>query len=368
LYIESEIAKKNQSSLKNFKKILIYYYEKYDELPSNEWLMDRLQLSTYAVNKYLHSLKKKGFLIKDKNKWIVNKHSYKKKNSEVANEFYENDERRIPVDHRRDSVTVRYQKGETKEKEKQENPVLKNIWIDILRGLLFFIGVGATYMSIYYSQMWLQEFLNFSLSLLLALVMVLYAVGSFELIILFRIKRKFLMMIVFSFLWIIVSVFSMVSTIAGQYNGRMEKIQSMYTEKNKQFQNNQEVKKYNDSMQTYKEQLKDIQEQDQQIYKLLSNYDTVEKINANRRIYNRLTWNRYKNNKKKEELLKKIEQLKKEKPLEILQKDKKNFYRWVDTIFHIGADRIQFWLSIFPAIFIDIVAPFSFAVVIFIKS
>ena len=47
---------------------------------------------------------------------------------------------------------------------------------------------------------------------------------------------------------------------------------------------------------------------------------------------------------------------------------RKSFYEWIGTILKVKAMYIEFWLSVFPAIFIDIVAPIAIALSMFLRK
>ena len=237
-----------------------------------------------------------------------------------------------------------------------------------LKIFLFFIGTGATYMSILYSYTWFLSFLSYYNALILAVIMVLYAVGSFELIVLFYLKGRKFIAFIFSFLWVIVTLFSMTSTVAGQYNSRMQEIKAVYERENKQFQNNSEVDTYNTQMELYKHELELTNSELERIQKALLQFESLDMINENRRLYNSLYYQRRLASNNKIKLNEKIENLIKEKPVQILEKKELNFYQWVSMIFKFTPDNIQFWLSVFPALFIDLIAPLSFAVILFLQG
>ena len=244
----------------------------------------------------------------------------------------------------------------------------RNWWVDILRYILLGVGIGASYMSVYYSQLWLETFLNPQRATLLAVIMVLYAVTSFELIILFKQRRRHVLTAIFSILWVIVSFFSMVSTVAGQYNGRMEQIYQEQQSLQSVILQNASVEEYQGVKSRIDNQLELLESDYRQIQNLLLNYTSPEQIADNASIYNNLTWQRRGLVEQRESLLKELEQLDANRPQAVIQAEKMDFFTWVSRVLGMDADSIQFWLSIFPALFIDLIAPLSFAVVMFIKK
>jgi len=348
------------TDLKSLKIAIAKYYNKFGIVPKKEWLLNNFEINENKLNGYLSYLKKKRFLIDDGVNLTINPEKFTVKKKEDSNDNA--DHTKIQID-TNNSVSEKFIDVKNTFLEKP----LNHYSIDVLKIILLIVGIGATYMSVYYSKMWLQTFLTPRRAFLLAVVMVSYAVSSFELIVLFKLKRRYILALIFSILWIVVSLFSMVSTVAGQYNGRMELITKENEAKEEVLKSNKQVREYQELKEKYETQLNYLRDDDRRIQNLLANYKTVEEINANKKVYDNLNWNRYQNNKDRQKFIQKLEELEKNKPEEIIKIQNMDFYSWVANIFGFGADKIQFWLSIFPAIFIDIIAPLSFAVVMFVR-
>ena len=90
-----------------------------------------------------------------------------------------------------------------------------------VRILMAIIGIGAVILSIYYTYVWLAEFLNMFLALLLSTIMIAFSVMAFEVMVIFWQNKQRGVIPLFCLLWLVVLIFSMISTIAGQYNSRM---------------------------------------------------------------------------------------------------------------------------------------------------
>jgi len=264
-----------------------------------------------------------------------------------------------------------------KKKKKLYNFDISTISIIIIKMMMGIIGIGASIMSCYYTSVWLFEFLPRFLSVFLSLLMIMFSVLSFQLIILFWEDNRITLISIFIILWIIVAVFSMGSTIAGQYNKRMI-LEKESIEKEKSYKSDllviEVLKKEEETL------LKQIEEKNKvkdSTLSLLEEYKDIEIQRQNRPYYNDLQWrmtrvNRDLNNLS-EQLTKVREEMKKriiESPEMFIEEEKKeikDFYFWLANILKTSKDIIQFWLSIFPALFIDIIAPVGLAVCFFLK-
>lgn len=309
------------------KKLCRLYYEKYGKIPGLSWLEKRTNIESNRLLKIVEHLKRKNFFIVEDGKIVLNntKKSYRK-------QFFK-----------------------------------KNNWFVLLRYILLLVGVGAIYMSIYYSHNWLLDFLNPIRAFILAFIMVAFAVSSFELIVFFKQKKKYFLVCVFSFLWCIVTFFSMISTIAGQYNARITKLNKRYKEEKLITENNLKQMQYEEQKEDYREKKEMLNSDIKQLQSILYQYKK-EDIEKNKKQYNSF---RYKYNKSKRELNKLLSEIKRfrnKRKIKIIQKSPPDFYLWISQIFGWAPEMIQFWLSIFPAIFIDLIAPISIAIVMFTKK
>jgi len=320
-----------------FKKIIVLYFKHFQKMPSNQWLIEKLnnRFSDSEISTKIQELINEKFLLYQNGIYLLNP----QKNIKII------------------------KKGKT------ETSKLLNKWIHILRYCLLAIGIGAAYMSIFYSYRWLLDFLDSGRAFLLSFIMVVFAIGAFELILFFRQRKLYYLVFVFSILWIIVTFFSMISTVAGQYNARMEAI-------NNRYQNEQIHNKYSQEKESYSEQEKELKEKldilKQDIFRyqgLLTKYDSPDKIKAEKREYNSLQWYYRFTERKMKEIENKLSGI---RNLKLSQKEEKrgspDFYLWLAGMWGLRPEKIQFWLSIFPAIFIDLIAPLSFAVVMFVEE
>lgn len=237
--------------------------------------------------------------------------------------------------------------------------------INYLRYVLLVIGFGAIYMSVYYSYEWLNDFLSPFKAAMLASIMVMFAVSAFELIILFRKEKKYYLVILFSFLWFIVTIFSMISTVAGQYNVRIADLTERYQNQSLKEKQVQDKIDYKEQKAELRSTLADLRKDNNYYQKQLNRIN----IKENEKQYRYLSWNLRRVQNRIEKILKELDSLRTSGKFEkVIHKRPPDFYLWVASLFGWKPDMIQFWLSVFPAVFIDLVAPISVAVFMFVKK
>lgn len=270
--------------------------------------------------------------------------------------------------------------------DKKLSDILKKQFFDVPLGLIkiimFFIGIGAAYLSIWYTGKWMLEFLHPFLAYMLSTIMVVFSVIVFEVMIILWKNRQMLTIFILGLLWIIVLLFSMISTIAGQYNQRI-------TNKNKNLVENANIiidkKGYDLLLEEEKEIKNSIEDKKielQPFQNIMENFKTFEDREKDKWLY----WDTYEKIKKINSDIEKlridlknkrteIKQYYKEKETEQeiigatkeTQIENKSFYEWIAEILKAEVRFIEFWMSIFPAIFIDIIAPLALAISMFLK-
>jgi len=333
------------------KKIINFYYEKKSHVPGMEWVQKKMRMKTdisiEEIQNIIDELVTENFLVKKgKNLFLKNKNK-----EDFTETFFIKEKKEYKEDH---SYPSKFE--------------VNNKWIDILRYVLLIIGIGAVYMSIYYSYIWLLDFLSFEKALLLSLILVCFATISFEFIVFFHQLKKYFLVGIFGLMWIIITFFSMTSTIAGQYNSRMGIINKRYESQKNIESSNREYLEYVEQKKELQDSLKILKEEYTTYQNLFLKFDTEEKIEQNKTIYRTIEWRKNKALGEMKTLISLLKKLREKKEMrKVVNKSVPDFYVWVGEIWKWGPNKIQFWLSIFPAIFIDILAPLSFAVVIFVR-
>jgi len=227
--------------------------------------------------------------------------------------------------------------------------------IFFLVAALITVGVGAIYMSFRYTSQYLQEYLDKYSAMILSFTMAVFATSAFEVaVILWQHHKARAMPSILLALWFCVTVFSMNSTMAVNYNGyRIMKQQSL------------EAKSEENSgrllLPVIDEQINTVARQIDVMEQSINNYIGTEGYSE---------WRASVMRKELEELVSKRDVLVVEKK-EILSKTpeaaiiedttERTYFDSVAEITNMKPETFSFILNAFPAIFIDLIAPFSFA-------
>lgn len=265
-------------------------------------------------------------------------------------------------------------------KKKRERPKIdmSNFSLISIRAVMGAIGIGACIMSCYYTSIWLYEFLPKYLAIFLSFLMVVFSVSAFQLIIHFWQNTNRLLISVFGMLWIIVAIFSMGSTVAGQYNTRIAS-EKVAIEESENYEHQLTIiELLREEENTIKEQISEKMQTKSSVLNLLEEYKDTELFEKNKPYYNDLQWRMSKLNDELNLLnvdlrtiQSKIRETIIENPEIYVQKEKfeiRNFYMWMSEVINADKDSIQFWLSVFPALFIDIIAPTGVAVSLYLRK
>jgi hypothetical protein len=330
------------------------YWENHKSIPKFKLIKNKFDLSAYKINKLMDVLANTGFLIKKYNHYYLNEkeNGHKKK----------------------------FSFKEIKEKVTEKK---NDIVLIVLRILMIIIGIGAIILSTYYTSIWLFSFLPGFLAILLSSIMVAFSVAAFECIIIFKENKQGILIGIFSIIWLIVLCFSMVSTVAGQYNARMETEIDNFSKKSEEIHSSSILKSYiNDE-----EEIKDQMEQKKKRLEYLNDFIISFSVEAlkegkNRRLQNNAIEELHGIEKelkalridleKNREIQRDYLEEQKDSGVNVVAAEKEeevsaSFYVWLAEIFSINAILIEFWLSVFPAVFIDIIAPLAVAVGMFLK-
>lgn len=248
-----------------------------------------------------------------------------------------------------------------------------NIKTFILFTFMGIISTIAIILSIYYTTLFfLSRTDNVFVSFPLSFIMVGFSSTAFQIVILLKQNKKYLLSFIVFILWFIVLIFSMASTVAGLYNQSREKQIASTIE------NNDNTHLYYQELLNQENSLKvDIDEkikERKRYVNILQEFDTDEKIKANEKQINKYRNTVYyldrdikrlkiKQNKIREEKKKLLSDNKNIKSIE-----KEDFFVWASMILKIKVFIIEFYLYVFPAIFIDIIAPLNFSVILFYKK
>ena len=340
--------------ISDVKKYILQFKSEEGRIPKLDEVSSKFKISKSIASNIYQKLKKDKFLILKRTRYLKNNAIEEEKNIKVN----------------------------VKDKVKEYFTDIPLLIIKVCMGI---IGIGAIILSVYYTGIWLIDYLVRWLAFLLSAIMVLFSVIAFEVIIIMFVngKKYIPLCILFIGLWSVVLIFSMTSTVAGQYNTRMKTI-------SKNINDNSTViiqrETYNLLLEEEKDIVKRIENKERErepFMKIMEKYESPEDRQENAWEY----WDAY---KKVENINKSIEKLyimlvdkRKEKKEYLITKseneidsvgaieettnESKSFYLWVSDILQVNAKYIEFWLSVFPAVFIDIIAPLSIAISMFLK-
>lgn len=273
-----------------------------------------------------------------------------------------------------------------KRKKKVQDVAVYGMPVYIIQVLMGVIGTGAAVISVYYTTIWLVEFLPWGFALLLSSIMVGFSIAAFEASILFlsgqvtenRVSKISVVAGMF-LLWIVVSFFSIMSTVAGQYNKHIFNLRGT-TEQSR----NTDRMKWNilqEKKAEIKERLVDYKKQMSVFNNIMAGMNDVSSRTKNNGVWYESQYKLKQVNKKIVQLNKSMDVVRTEEKKFLDQsketgllldpgakKKTKNFYSWLAGVTGIVQDKVQFGMSLFPAIFVDLIAPIGIAMSLFLRN
>ncbi len=341
------MSSKNQN-LSKLRYLIQKHYEVRGEFPKIDWLASKMKLSRGVVVNLLRELEQEGFISRNHAQYFLNQKPAKKEPAPPP-------------------PTIK----EVREKVKDVNwPIL------LIRIVMAVVASGAAVMSLYYTANWLFDFLPPILAWMLSGIMILFSVFAFEAIVYaWQTGRKWLSFVL-AFPWIVAVLFSMTSTVAVQYNSQIS------AQENKKVYSRQ--KEANDRSAAILDNLtRDLESKRARLTRELDTYQEEleeyaskeERVEEDR---NNFYWDAYRKVQRTKEELKGVEEELaelREKQLKSVEEGEEpeeiyvpSFFAWIESLFGIRGDMVQFWLSVFPAIFIDIIAPLALAIALFLHK
>lgn len=302
---------------------------------------------------------------------------------EVDNEFNTktNDKQKSLIDNIKLFFKKNIKPNKEKEKVKVSSSANGKYYIIFIRFILEIVGFGAAALSVRYTAIYLYDSLPIFWSWFLSSIMVIFSVMAFQIIIVFIIRKHRILSFLFSILWLIVTVFSMSSTVIGQYNANKERFfisSSIVADR----------KSTSDLYDLYEKDIIDLEINKSNRQKDLDRFNVLIKPyldDPNKRLESRESQRDYSTyaqaisdaQRDIKLFITKIEEARnKQKELLTLEGDKNinkeevpDFYDWVAyNVFSDGNPAlIQFIISLFPAVFIDLIAPIGIAIGLFLE-
>jgi len=279
-------------------------------------------------------------------------------------------------------------KDQTKKKikamtEEEKGTDLKAVLI-ILKTILTLCGLGATAMSSYYSYAWFIDRLNNPFAFIATGIFILFMVACFEVAgILIKYGYVFLG-VTFYILWFCFVLFSMTTTIGGQYNRLIEDNRTMRESRKKDsgimwnyLQMNKDLDKLISDKTERDKQISDYTKTLNELDKIQSTMSFEEYEDRRIKISNDKNWSERKSAGFDDSIQKKRDEIKgyvsSHEGYDFSgteEQDPPDFYLWLSNVFRgkVRVEDIQFWTSAIPALFYDIVSPLSFYVVFFVNG
>lgn len=256
---------------------------------------------------------------------------------------------------------------------------LREVGVPVIRITMVLVAIVAVGISIHFSRLWLLSFLGATGAASLAAVMVLYATVAPQIIgvVMVRVSViRVLASVVIGATALLVMVFSMVSTVAGQYAGFQQ------TEATGANENRQEIAAaatwdlLQSQAEGLRERIADKQEEIDAVQVLLKEFDTLEKRTEKWTFYLTTTSDLERMGGDMDRLQADLREVQSEirsaidsgSASIVVTDSRETFYDWAGGLLLIASDRVQFWLSMFPAVFVDIIAPLALAIAIFLRK
>lgn len=266
-------------------------------------------------------------------------------------------------------------------KEKTEVPI-HNIPVWIIRILMGAISIGAVGYSCYFTTIWLSEVWPIFVAVGLSIIMGIFAVSIIQVVILIleiQNRWKWVLLPVIGVMWLSTIIFSMGATVAGQYNSRMQQNVQQITKSTKTIKDQLLITQKQNEIKTIQEELTARQkDRDSMLMSLnkINELPVAERVKQND-LYNQI-WARMNGingriNQLTLDLQKARSDLAKmasdtaQVSVQQQLKQIKPFYTWIGELFAVKPDQVQFWTAIFPAIFLDILAPAGIAIAFFLR-
>lgn len=341
------------------KAFLLEAYKQNKRLPSIKTMAEQFQVSEYKMLEVFRILVHEGFLKRNYSR-------YKMPDGGPVEGLEPEGEEEEPEE----QVPPPTEQVEVKKKE--------STWVlTAMRLILGVIGLGAIGVSIYYTSVWLLEYIPPFLAIFLASIMAIFSTMAFEVVMLLIGARRWLMAAGFTILFITVLAFSMMSTIAGQYNQRIKtenvtivadsattQARAGYDLLVKQEGQISDQIKAQQSMRVVYQRLFDSYDTERKEADPKGFSDTKAQLDKIDRALGTLNTQLL---AKQAAEAKYLAEAKGPGAIQETTTNTASFFVWIASLFKnkIQADMFQFYFAVFPAVFVDLIAPFALAFALF---
>lgn len=223
--------------------------------------------------------------------------------------------------------------------------------------MLAFTSVISMYISTLHTATYLFDYVDLFSAWLMSASVTAYNGTAFEVSVLFKSNRRYFMSVIFMFLWILVTLFSMATTVSVFYD-RFNFNETQIAEENKEVDSNKLAlellqKKEADLRESIEFKKKDIE------YRQEREYATT----AVRTELNKLQEELQNNLSEQQKLLSETPEVKETK----IQR-KESLFSFLGRLMHLEGGILEFTMSTLSAIFVNLIAPLSLTAVIELRK
>lgn len=364
------------------KNMILQLVEETGRFPQLGELADALQITRYQAQRVLALMVEDGFLVRTPNHW------YRVKEADTPADpsgiptvrFMANTERFAAAIKKAGTIInkTEHKLRQVVHRGESGDPVL-----GIIRWSMAVIGMGAAVISVYYTSVWMFEFLPGILAFTLSSIMVGFSVMAFEVIVAFLAGRvtdhwaRWGLSAGFLLLWLVVTVFSITSTVAGQYNRHVQTIEAAAGSDEGRAAGVVRWSTIQEQKTEITQRIQDKREQLRQLNTLVAGVGDLETREAHGRMYVDTQWRIQQAEKAIDGLTTELDRVREAERAEMARDPGvagrtraagtlPDFYTWVAQVLAVDRDRAQFWVYLFPAVFVDLIAPVALGLAFFI--
>lgn len=259
--------------------------------------------------------------------------------------------------------------------------IKRDYTLDLLSWILFTMGIGAAIASAYYSQIYLAAANKPFAAWFLSILMVTFSSIVFVLIALMISKKitvskwRYVLVAIFSLLWVITTSYSIAATVAGQFNQR-----AVYMESKIQHENNTLIT--SNAIDQQRELRDGLEASRNDARTRLNNLFIAADIALKTPELIKESWTSIQSrivatqetikalgDKIEASMLAERELIKNNPEAQAEIKKQKTFAQWIASFNANGNEEaVQLLMTLFPAIFLDIIAPIFLTLFIFIRK
>lgn len=223
----------------------------------------------------------------------------------------------------------------------------------VICALLAFTSVISMYISTLHTATYLKDYVEIISAWLMSASVTAYNATAFEVSVLFKSNKRYFMSVVFMFLWILVTMFSMATTVSVFYD-QFNFNETQIAEENKEIDANKLAlemlqKKETDLRESIDFKKKDIE------YRQSLDYATT----AVRQELNKLQEELQNNLSEQQRLLSETPEV-----TQKVTKRKESLFSFLGRIMHLEGGILEFIMSTLSAIFVNLISPLSATAVI----